>query len=298
VVAGGCLLPVQASLNAAVAHVAGSSPFAAAISFGIGFLALVVITALGPIGRPKLGTLREAPFWAYLGGLTGAWFIFLGALLLPTLGATRMMGMVVGGQLLMGLVIDHFGWLGIPRRPLTPRRRLAAVLVVVAVALLSGIWGALTLQTLLAMVAAFSAGCGFAFGFSANAQVSRHTGHPLGGALMNFLVGTLALSGVVLAGFGGHPQLSGLSAAPWWTYLGGVCGAAFVTIGLVAIPRVGLAISGLATVFGQLAMSMVLDVTGLFGPALPLSLQKLGGAVVLLAAMWVMQGDQLGRTST
>jgi transporter family-2 protein len=138
VVAGGCLLPVQASLNAAVAHVAGSSPFAAAISFGIGFLALVTITALGPIGRPQLGTLREAPFWAYLGGLTGAWFIFLGALLLPTLGATRMMGMVVGGQLLMGLVIDHFGWLGIPARPLTPRRRTAAVLVVVAVALLSG----------------------------------------------------------------------------------------------------------------------------------------------------------------
>jgi transporter family-2 protein len=152
--------------------------------------------------------------------------------------------------------------------------------------------------TLGAMALAFSAGCGFAFGFSANAQISRRTGHALGGALMNFFVGTLALSLAVLAGAGGHPNLAALPSAPWWTYLGGVCGAAFVTIGLVAIPRVGLAISGLATVFGQLAMSMVLDVTGLFGPALPLSLQKLGGAVVLLAAMWVMQGDQLGRTST
>jgi transporter family-2 protein len=115
---------------------------------------------------------------------------------------------------------------------------------------------------------------------------------------MNFFVGTLALSLAVLAGAGGHPNLAALPSAPWWTYLGGVCGAAFVTIGLVAIPRVGLAISGLATVFGQLAMSMVLDVTGLFAPVQPLSLQKLGGAAVLVVAMWVMQGDQLGRTST
>lgn len=296
-VAGGALLPLQASLNARVAQVAGSSPLAAAISFGIGFLALVAITALGPIGRPGIGTLREAPPWAFLGGLTGAWFIFLGALLLPTLGATRMMGMVVGGQLLMGLVIDHFGWLGIPARRLTRRRWVAGVLVVIAVALLSGA-GGMTWGTVGAMAMAFSAGCGFAFGFSANAQISRHTGHALGGALMNFFVGTLVLSLAVLAGAGGPPHLEALPSAPTWTYAGGVCGAAFVTIGLVAIPRVGLAVSGLATVFGQLAMSMVLDVSGLFGPALPLSLQKLGGAAVLLAAMWVMQGDQLGRTKT
>ena len=50
---------------------------------------------------------------------------------LPRLGSTTMVALIIVGQLLTGVVIDHFGWFGVAVRPID-LTRLAGVLVLLA----------------------------------------------------------------------------------------------------------------------------------------------------------------------
>jgi transporter family-2 protein len=86
-------------------------------------------------------------------------------------------------------------------------------------------------------------------------------------ATFSFLVGTVAL--LVIAAFvrGGLGDLGRLGRAPWWALVGGLLGAVYVTVALVAVRTLGA--SGLTAVVitGQLAISLAIDRFGLFGIA-------------------------------
>jgi transporter family-2 protein len=53
---------------------------------------------------------------------------------LPQLGAAPALVLIIVGQLIMGMVLDHFGWLGVVQRPIDLTRLIAAAL------LLAGAW--------------------------------------------------------------------------------------------------------------------------------------------------------------
>jgi bacterial/archaeal transporter family-2 protein len=86
-------------------------------------------------------------------------------------------------------------------------------------------------------------------------------------ATFSFLVGTVAL--LLLASFwhGGLGNLSRVTDAPWWALIGGLLGAVYVSVALVAVRTLGA--SGLTAVVitGQLAISLVIDRFGLLGIA-------------------------------
>jgi transporter family-2 protein len=86
-------------------------------------------------------------------------------------------------------------------------------------------------------------------------------------ATFSFLVGTVAL--LLLASFwhGGLGNLSRVTDAPWWALIGGLLGAVYVSVALVAVRTLGA--SGLTAVVitGQLAISVVIDRFGLLGIA-------------------------------
>jgi transporter family-2 protein len=86
-------------------------------------------------------------------------------------------------------------------------------------------------------------------------------------ATFSFLVGTLAL--ILIAQFwqGGLGELRHVGRAPWWALIGGLLGAVYVTVALVAVRTLGA--SGLTAVVitGQLAISVAIDRFGLVGVA-------------------------------
>jgi len=86
-------------------------------------------------------------------------------------------------------------------------------------------------------------------------------------ATFSFLVGTVAL--LLLASFwhGGLGNLSRVTDAPWWALIGGLLGAVYVSVALVAVRTLGA--SGLTAVVitGQLAISVLIDRFGLLGIA-------------------------------
>ena len=125
---------MQAPTNALLAKAAGSPVNAALISFSVGTVALLVV-ALGLGVRPQPGALRELPAYAWIGGLYGAFFVTVAAFAAPRLGVALLITIMVGGQLAMAVILDHFGAFGIPRQELSLNRVLGVLLVISGVLL-------------------------------------------------------------------------------------------------------------------------------------------------------------------
>lgn len=124
----GMLLPLQALLNARVGALTQGPLFASFLSFAVGTVALALVLLVTRTPMPPMRTLATLPPWLWCGGLIGAVFVFCGTLLVPRLGAAGMICLVVAGQLVGSLALDHFGVLAEPR-PVDWMRLLGALLV-------------------------------------------------------------------------------------------------------------------------------------------------------------------------
>ena len=108
----------------------GDPIFAALVSFGVGTLALAVYSfALRP--APTVAMAASAPWWSWLGGLLGAFFVTVIIVLAAQLGATASMAWLLAGQFLAALVLDHFGLISFTVRDVS-WPRLAGVALVLA----------------------------------------------------------------------------------------------------------------------------------------------------------------------
>lgn len=121
-------LTVQVGMNMTIARVVGSPLWASVANFAVGLAALAVTAVL--IGsRPAPGSIGQVPLWAWCGGLLGATYVASVTLLGPRIGAMTMVALVIAGQLVAALAVDHFGALGYPQMPVTATRLLGAALL-------------------------------------------------------------------------------------------------------------------------------------------------------------------------
>lgn len=133
-VIGGVLLAVQAPTNAMLGKASGSPIVAAFISFLIGTLALGGVVA-ATSGRLLAPELKAVPWYAWVGGFYGAFFVAVAAFGAPRVGVGVLLTAAIAGQLAAALVLDHYGLLGLERHPVTLTRALGFVLVLVGAAL-------------------------------------------------------------------------------------------------------------------------------------------------------------------
>jgi len=121
-----------------------------------------------------------------------------------------------------------------------------------------------------------------------NATLSRAVGSPVNGALIAFIIGTLALS-VLAFVLRTEPDMAATRGMPWWGWCGGLCGAVFVTVAAFAAPRIGVAALLTLGVASQLAMAVIIDHFGMLGVARQAisSGRVLGIALVVAGAILV-----------
>lgn len=117
VVGVGMLMPAQAGINAELRNHVGHPLWAAVTNFVVGLAALLVAAAVMRVGTPQLSRMAGAPGWAWLGGLCGSSLVLVSLLAAPRLGATLLIAGLVAGQLGASVLIDHFGWVHYPVRP-------------------------------------------------------------------------------------------------------------------------------------------------------------------------------------
>src|SRR6185503_20174360 len=108
--AAGALMPVQAGVNAELRSVVGHPIVAAILQFSVGMSLLIAILIITRPAVPDWGKLASSPWWIWTGGLCGAIYIISTILLAPRVGAATLIGVSVTGQLLMSLVLDHYGF--------------------------------------------------------------------------------------------------------------------------------------------------------------------------------------------
>lgn len=133
-IVGGALLAIQAPTNAILAKASGSPIVAAFISFLIGTIALgaVVAATSGKLFAPGL---RQVPWYAWLGGFYGAFFVAVAAFGAPRVGMGVLLTAAVAGQLGAALVLDHYGLLGLDRHPVSLTRATGLALVLLGAVL-------------------------------------------------------------------------------------------------------------------------------------------------------------------
>jgi len=130
--AGACIA-TQAAANGKFRLNIGSPLYAAFFSIcGTVVTAIVAMLAVRP-AAPSGDALRGTQWWNWIGGPLGAIIVLAGAALVSELGAALFIALVVAGQLVCSLLLDHFALLGLPAQPITPGRVLGAGLVLAGV---------------------------------------------------------------------------------------------------------------------------------------------------------------------
>ena len=134
VLVGGALLALQAPTNAMLSRAGGSPVLAALISFAVGTVALFVAWLVSG-NRPGTGQFTGLPWYAWLGGFYGAFFVAVAAFAAPRIGLASLITIGIAGQIAMALLLDHIGALGLPRDRISLGRVVGALLVVAGVIL-------------------------------------------------------------------------------------------------------------------------------------------------------------------
>ncbi|HEY7935020.1 MAG TPA: DMT family transporter [Solirubrobacteraceae bacterium] len=130
----GTLVGMQAPINSRLGRAVGSVQ-AASLSFVLGTVVLLAVAAFANGGFAAYTKVTAAPWWALIGGLLGAIYVTVAILTVRTLGASGLTAAVITGQLVISVVIDRFGLLGVARQPIGAQRMIGLVLLVLGVAL-------------------------------------------------------------------------------------------------------------------------------------------------------------------
>ncbi|TYC99047.1 DMT family transporter [Arthrobacter echini] len=263
----GLAIPVQGRINGALGLRLDDSLAAALISFGTGLVLMIVITLVLPRARAGarqiLPSVRERRFPPYYiaAGAIGAFFVFSQSLTIGLLGVALFTVAAVMGQSLSGILVDRAGIGPGGRRAATPTRVIGVALTVLSVVwAVSPRFGAAGEVSgwLLPVLLPIAAGVLLSFQQAMNGTASVHYGTPLAATLMNFIAGTLVLLPawlIKVAVAGAADPLP----TQWWYYLGGPMGCIFIGLGALLVRSLGVLLTGLCMIGGQLIGSLALD---------------------------------------
>jgi transporter family-2 protein len=133
----GALITVQTGSNARLKEAFGEALPAVIVSSSLGVLILVGVALAARIPWPSVPRAIEAPWWGWLGGALGAVYAVATVLLARELGAATLTALVVTGQLVCSVVLDHFGWLGFSEHTASTGRVVGCLLMVAGFALIA-----------------------------------------------------------------------------------------------------------------------------------------------------------------
>ena len=132
----GISVAVQQVLNGALRTALQSPAWAGFASYLGGLLTMIIVLLALREQIPSWKLVAATPWWAWSGGVLGGVFILLVILLLPSLGAATLFALVVAGQVLIALTLDHFGAFGLTPHPIGMTRLAGAALLIAGVVLI------------------------------------------------------------------------------------------------------------------------------------------------------------------
>jgi transporter family-2 protein len=270
---------------------------------------MVLISLVLPAGRAGLARIvpavrgRAFPRVYVLAGGIGALFVFAQSFTVGLLGVALFTVATVTGQTVSGLLVDRLGIGPAGKKSVTGIRVIGCVLTIAAVAWavsprFSGTGAsagpdgadqapaALILPLLLPVLAGFL----MSFQQAMNGTATVTYGTPIAATLVNFVAGSVVLWSawaIKVAWLGAGNPLP----AEWWYYLGGPVGCVFIGLGALLVRSLGVLVTGLGMIAGQLLGSLGLDLLvpapgSVVAPATVLGTLLTLGAIILATLPW------------
>jgi bacterial/archaeal transporter family-2 protein len=132
----GAAIPTQTAMNNRMAGAVSSPILAALVSFLVGSTTILIYAVVSGEKISNLSIAKNAEWTAWLGGVLGAFFVASTIILLPRLGVVLTISLVIAGQMVMSLVIDHFGLLGLPVKAVTYPKIAGVALIAIGAILI------------------------------------------------------------------------------------------------------------------------------------------------------------------
>ncbi len=230
---------------------------------------LVFILLLMLIKGEKL-RLKRLPFYLYLGGMLGIMTTVFNNTAFGHISVSAMMALGLLGESVSSLLADHFGLLGLPKRPFRRQKLWGGLLALAGVVFM---WDDFQLIPVLVCLLA---GVTVLVSRLINARQAAHSGL-LGSTLINYAVG-LTGSLLLLLFTGGGQSVSFAMSGPFYIYLGGVMGGVIVLISSFCVGKIPSFYMTLALFLGQVLAGVLLDMV--LAQAFPLN-SLIGGLFVL-----------------
>lgn len=295
----GVAATVQASFNGEIRRRFRSPYITAAVNFivALTLIAIVLLITEHSLALPVSEIVKYPP-WIWMGGVCGATIVMAGIFCLPVLGSARNMMLLCFGQIMAGLLIDHFGIFDAPVTKMSLLRAAGALLEIVGIAFISIEKGEKSKSGMSGKVIMFIVFDIFT-GFVAAAQVAingtlgvvadspvRATLVSMCGALL-----TMAVICSLIGMFGGKASLFDGKKAPEgkirftpFFLSGGLMALVVVGGNAITGPVLGTGMVTMMNLFGMMAAGLAVDATGFLGiDKKPVTFRKIFGMALMLA---------------
>lgn len=134
----GVVLTTQVATNTELGKALGNPYIPATVNMAFGLIVTVVLTWALTSQWPSREMMRAAPWYVWpAGGVLGVVYLTGNILLAPKLGAGALVALVVAGQLIFSVMLDHFGWLGFAQHSAGIARLAGCCLMVAGVILIA-----------------------------------------------------------------------------------------------------------------------------------------------------------------
>lgn len=289
---GGVMIPFQTSINNRLSVYTKSPIYTSAISFGVGVLFLLLLNAFTNPHKLTIHFFSEQSFHYYwfAGGMIGVIFLTGNLLLLPKIGASLTVVISLIGQIVMGVIIDRFGWFGAQVQPITIYSIFGVILLIVGITLMNYVKSdrkkKINTSFYLWLMAGFIIGFGPPIQTAINSKLGQQVNSALMASLVSFTVGfivLLILKTVTNKNFKletmdkSHGKLKPIHL------IGGALGVIYITVNIFLMPYLGAALTTIAGMLGQMIIALIIDHFGLFGiHERKITLRKLVGISIIV----------------
>lgn len=272
----GILFPIQASISARLGSYSKTPLTASFVAFSFGSVILLIINLIVNPAGISVGIDFSYPLYVFIGGaIAGIGFHVANVILFLKLGASVTTIITVTGQMIVGILIDHFEWFGVPANPISITRIIGTIIMILAISLIqSKKKSDLTASSeekreskLIWIIMGVSAGFLPPMQTAINGELRLATGSLLGATFISFFVGAIILLILILIT---QRRLeiplydSQKNRIPVWVYMAGIFGIFIVTGNIVLLPVLGSVLTTMVFLLGQMIMAVIIDQFGIF----------------------------------
>lgn len=129
----GALIPIQAATNAVFSKSIGNPLITGLMVFIVGLIGMIVFIIISRTSFPTPQQLISAPTYSYLGGIIVATYVVMITILTPRIGVGSAIALIVTGQIICAILIDHFGLFNVQVRTIDTGRIMGIVLMIIGI---------------------------------------------------------------------------------------------------------------------------------------------------------------------